>query len=103
MKCELTSMSYSDIIALARILKSKTCLVILNFLTKNNASNQEIYDALKDKVDIEYRSSIFEALKRIKGAGLIEKYYDDNSNQIKYRVKVNSISLDFDTMDLTTK
>ncbi len=96
----MSNSSYDDIISLARVLKSKTCLVILNYLTKNNASNQEIYDALKNKIDIEYRSSIFEALKRIKGAGLVEKYYDDNDNQIKYRLKVKSISLDFESMDL---
>ena len=92
---------YDDIISLAKILHSKTCLVILNFLSKQNASNQDIYDKLKNKIDIEYRSSVFEALKRIKNAGLVEKYYDDDDNQIKYKLKFNHVSLDLNTMNLT--
>ena len=99
----MSNSTYDDIITIARILKSKTCLVILHFLTENTASNQEIYEKLKNRVNIEYRSSIFEALKRIKEAGLVEKYYDDETNQIKYKLKVRNISLNFETMDLIKK
>jgi len=96
----MSDSSYNDIIDLAKILKSKTCLVILQYLTKNTASNQEIYEKLGKKIDIEYRSSIFEALKRIKKAGLVEKYYDDDTNQIKYKLVIKKVSLDFDEMSL---
>ena len=75
----------------------------MNYLAKEDASNQELYDKLKNKINISYRSSIFEALKRIKTAGLIEKYYDDNKSKIMYRLKFKNISLDFETMDLLKK
>ena len=92
--------NYDEIISIAKILKSKTSLLILNYLTKKDASNQELYDNLKNKVDISYRSSIFEVLKRIKKAGLVEKYYDDENNQIKYRLKYRHFSFDLETMSL---
>lgn len=95
--------NYDAIILLGKILNSKTCLLILNYLAKEDASNQELYDKLKNKINISYRSSIFEALKRIKTAGLIEKYYDDNKSKIMYRLKFKNISLDFETMDLLKK
>ncbi len=95
--------NFDDIILLAKVLKSKTCLLILNYLAKKDASNQELYDKLKNKIDISYRSSIFEALKRIKTAGLIEKYYDNNNSKIMYKLKFKNISLDFETLDLLKK
>jgi len=95
--------NYDAIILLGKILNSKTCLLILNYLAKEDASNQELYDKLKNKINISYRSSIFEALKRIKTAGLIEKYYNDNKSKIMYRLKFKNISLDFETMDLLKK
>ena len=99
----MSSPNYDGIIALGKILNSKTCLLILNYLAKKDASNQEIYEKLKDKIDISYRSSVFEALKRIKKAGLIEKYYDDESSKIVYKLKFKNISLDLETMDLIKK
>ena len=92
--------NYEDIISLAKVLRSKTCLAILDYLVKKNASNQEIYDKLKDKIDIEYRSSVFEALKRIKDVGLVEKFYNDEDNQIKYKLKYKNISINLETMTL---
>ncbi|MHA1437829.1 MAG: hypothetical protein ACTSPD_09630 [Promethearchaeota archaeon] len=97
----MENVDYGDIILLGKILRSSTCLAILNYLAQKDASNQEIYNKLKNKIGIEYRSTIFEALKRIKHAGLVEKYYDDGDNQIKYKLKYNRVSLDFSTMNLT--
>lgn len=95
--------NYDNIILLAKVLKSKTCLLILNYLAKKDASNQELYNKLKNKVNISYRSSIFEALKRIKMAGLIEKYYDNNNSKIMYKLKFKNISLNLETMELIKK
>ena len=95
--------NYDAIILLGKILNSKTCLLILNYLAKKDASNQELYDKLKNKINISYRSSVFEALKRIKTAGLIEKYYDNNTSKIMYKLNFKNISLDFETMDLLKK
>lgn len=96
----MESTNWEDIIALAKVLRSKTCLAILDYLVKKNASNQEIYDKLKHEIDIEYRSSVFEALKRIKEAGMVEKYYDDQDNQIKYKVMHRRYTVDLETMTL---
>lgn len=79
----MESPDYVDIITLVKML---------------NAPDQEIYDKLKDTIDIEYRSSLFEALKRIKDAGLVENYYDDEDNQIKYKPKYKNFSIETMTL-----
>ncbi len=96
----MVNFEFNDVIALGRILKSNTCLLILNYLFKKDASNQDIYRMLKLKVGIRYRSSAFEALKRIKKAGLVEKYYDDKKSKIMYKLKFRQVSLNFDGMNL---
>ena len=90
----MVSSDYDNIILLGKVLSSKTCLLILQYLANKDASNQELYEKLKDKTNISYRSSIFEALKRIKETGLIEKYYDDDKSQIMYKLKYKTFSFD---------
>ena len=96
----MVSFDYDDILLLGKVLNSKTCLLILQYLASKDASNQELYEKLKNKTKISYRSSIFEALKRIKKAGLVEKYYDDNSNQIKYKLKYETFSFNIGKLEL---
>ncbi len=93
----------NSIIRVGNVLRSKTCLTILKCLTQEDLSNQDIFDKIKDKIEIIHRSSIFEALKRIKRAGLIDKYYDNDTKKIKYKLKINSLHLNFDTLKITTE
>ncbi|MBY9006071.1 MAG: hypothetical protein KGD63_04880 [Candidatus Lokiarchaeota archaeon] len=96
----MDSTDYDDILLLGKVLNSKTCLLILQYLASKDASNQELYEKLKNKTKISYRSSIFEALKRIKKAGLVEKYYNDEDKQIKYRLRYKTFSFDFGKLEL---
>ena len=96
----MSNSEYNDIILLGRVLKSKICIQVLNYLTEGDASNQEIYEKLKNKIGTGHRASIFAALNKIKEAGLVEKYYDDESNKIMYILTVKSVKLDFKSLDL---
>lgn len=99
----MSNSSYDDVLLIGKILSSKTCLMILKYLAVRDASNQELYEKLKSITKISYRSSIFEALKRIKKAGLVEKYYDDKDKQIKYKLKYRDLLLEFRTLILEFK
>jgi len=92
-----------DITSIARVLKSKTCLYLLNYLAQMDFSNQDLFEKLKKKNNISYRSSIFEALKRIQEAGLIEKYYDNKVKKIKYKLNYTIITIDLNSMKISFK
>jgi len=51
----MENVDYGAIILLGKILRSSMCLAILNYLAQKDASNQEIYNKLKNKIGIEYR------------------------------------------------
>ncbi len=96
----MTRKDLDSITTVGTVLSSRTCLLIIICLSKGDLSNQEIYDKIKDKIEILYRSSIFLALKRITDAGLIEKYYDYTTKKLRYTLKLKSINIDFSTLKL---
>ncbi len=99
----MSDSNYDEIILLGKVLNSKTCLLILKYLANKDASNQELYEKLKTKTKISYRSSIFEALKRIKKAGLVEKYYNDEDKQIKYKLRFKEFFINFGSLKIEMK
>lgn len=82
-------------------LKNPTKLLIIKYLSNKEASNQEIYDALKNTLTIKYRSAIYEALKDLQEIGLIEKYYDNLDSKIKYRLIVKKVNIDLEKMKIS--
>ncbi len=82
-------------------LKNPTKLLIIKYLSNKEASNQEIYIALKNTLTIKYRSAIYEALKDLQEIGLIEKYYDNLDSKIKYRLIVKKIDIDLEKMKIS--
>lgn len=82
-------------------LKNPTKLLIIKYLSNKEASNQEIYDALKNTLTIKYRSAIYGALKDLQEIGLIEKYYDNLDRKIKYRLIVKKINIDLERMKIS--
>jgi len=82
-------------------LKNPTKLLIIKHLSNKEASNQEIYEALKNTLTIKYRSAIYGALKDLQEIGLIEKYYDNLDSKIKYRLIVKQINIDLEKMKIS--
>jgi DNA-binding PadR family transcriptional regulator len=81
-------------------LKNPTKLLVIQFLSNKEASNQEIYDALKSTLAIKYRSAIYGALKDLQEIGLIEKYYDNSDSKIKYRLIVKNVNIDLEKLKI---
>lgn len=81
-------------------LKSKTKLNIIKHLSERDASNQEIYESVKKYLKINYRSTTYAALKDLQDSGIIEKYYDNEHNQIKYRLIVTVVKIDLENMKI---
>jgi Fe2+ or Zn2+ uptake regulation protein len=94
----MANLEFDQIISLGKILRSKTCLLILNYLTNKDASNIEVFNELKQQIDTDNRSTVFEALKRMKKAGLINKYYSDMDKEIKYKLISNNLSINLKNM-----
>jgi len=82
-------------------LKNPTKLLIIKYLSNKEATNQEIYNAFKSTQSIKYRSAIYQALKDLNEIGLIEKYYDNIDNKIKYRLIVKKVSIDLEKMKIS--
>jgi len=80
-------------------LNSKTRREILKLLCKENLSAIEVYRKLKNGGP-KYRQSINKALEVLKECGLVEKYYDDEKNEICYRIIKKKICLDLANMEL---
>lgn len=80
--------------SIATELTSITKLHIINYLSKTDASNQEIFEKLKDKIEIKYRSSIFPALDSLHKNGLVKKYYDTENKKINYSLTCKKIVFD---------
>jgi DNA-binding transcriptional ArsR family regulator len=81
-------------------LKNPTKLHIIKYLSNKEASNQEIYEALKKTLTIKYRSAIHGALKDLQEMGLIEKYYDNLDSKIKYRLIVKKVNIDLEKLKI---
>lgn len=82
-------------------LKNPTKLLIIKYLSNKEASNQEIYEALKKTLTIKYRSAIYGALKDLQEMGLIEKYYDNLDSKIKYRLIVKKVNIDLEKLKIS--
>ena len=81
-------------------LKSKTKLNIIKHLSERDASNQEIFESVKKCLKVNYRSTIYAALKDLQDSGIIEKYYDNKNNKIKYHLIVRVINIDLENMKI---
>lgn len=84
--------------AIALNLKNSTKLHIIQCLSKNDASNQEIFVELKKTLNINYRSGIFGALKDLQEIGLIKKYYDDTDQKLKYKLIVKNVKINLEKL-----
>lgn len=82
-------------------LNNLTKLHIINCLSDKDASNQEIFEAVKKPLGINYRSAIHSSLKDLQKSGLIEKYYDNDNNKITYRLIVRIINIDLEKMEIS--
>lgn len=86
--------------ATAQNLKSPLKLHILKYLSEKDASNQDIFIELNKTLKIKYRSGIFGALKELQHIGLVQKYYDNKNNKLKYRLIVKTIKIDLKTLSI---
>lgn len=86
--------------AIARNFKNPIKLHIIKYLSKNDASNQDIFIELNKTLKINYRSGIFGALKDLQETGLVKKYYDDESNKLKYKLIVKKVNIDLEELSI---
>lgn len=93
-----------DIVRISEVasnLKNPVKLHILNYLSDKDASNQEIFESLKNTLQIKCRSGVYNSLKDLQEAGLIKKYYDNENNKIKYKLIIKIVNIDLESMKIS--
>lgn len=76
---------------IAKVLSNETNREIIKLLHQKPMTNMEIYNQIK--TTIVCRESIFKALKKLVGAGLVEKFYD-REKRLCYRLPYSKYVLD---------
>jgi len=82
-------------------LKNPIKLHIIDYLSDKDASNQEVFEFLSKAQNVKYRSGVYNSLKDLQNAGIIEKYYDTNKNKIMYKLIIRTIILDLEKMNIS--
>jgi DNA-binding transcriptional ArsR family regulator len=74
----------------SRALSHKLRLRILEYLAGRESTVKEVYESLGD---IKYRDTVFRHLETLKEAGLVIKFYDDETKALKYKIAVRTVRI----------
>jgi len=80
-------------------LNASTRREIMKLLAEKSMSAPEVFKQLGDKGP-EHRPSVNKALEVLKESGLLTKYYDNQDNQIKYKLTSRRVTIDFKQMEI---
>ena len=76
---------------------SSTNRRILQLLSKRDMTTMEVFKELSQNGPA-YRQSVHKALQKMKDAGLVSKYYDDEAKVFRYHLHKERIEVDFKRM-----
>ena len=77
-------------------LSSPTRLMILRLLTNKAHNIGELLELLKKyEVNISRRESVYRAVEKLRSAGLVDKFYDNERKSILYKIKYEKLIYDF--------
>ncbi|WP_094228524.1 hypothetical protein [Methanolobus psychrotolerans] len=82
-----------------KIFNSETRREILNILSKKDMSATSLYNNMQSS-KIKYRQTIYKELQFLVDVGALEKYYDNDSKQLMYKLIVSKIVIDLKNMNI---
>jgi len=82
-------------------LNSGLRLSILKLLCENDLTSQEIFLKMKNKVL--YRQYIHRELEILRNAGVIKKYYDEETNKLYYKITCHEIIINLSNQTVDWK
>jgi len=88
----ILSTNAKEISKIAEALTSELRLTIIQHLCIKEMSVKELHNIL---TSIRYRDTIYRHLELLKAVGLLEKYYDDKTKELKYKLAYDSITIVF--------
>ena len=91
MRCVLPD-NTEEVLKIAKALTNQVRLNIIQHLCTKEMSVKELHRVV---TGVKYRDAIYRHLELLKTVGLLDKFYDDRTKELKYKLAQDSITIVF--------
>jgi Fe2+ or Zn2+ uptake regulation protein len=91
-----------ELTSIGGALSNETRVKILNLISAEDKSSIATHEEYKKRFsDSKHRETIYRELENLVESGLVEKYYDDQEQQLKYSLSHEKILIDLGDNSIT--